>query len=230
MTDGSPCVVFDLDGTLIESEQIWRDVRHDFVSAHGGRWHDNAQSTMIGMRTEEWARYIHDDLGVNLAPAAIAKQVVAAVAARLQHVPVLPGANEALERIARDFRLGLATSAALPVAKSVLAATGWGKFFAVVVSADEVSRGKPAPDVYLRAVELLRAEPSRTAAVEDSANGIRSAYSAGLAVVAIPNHAFPPDSGSLSLASCVLANLDELDGSVVREALRRRSGETEAPT
>ena len=61
MTDGSSCVVFDLDGTLIESEQVWRDVRHEFVNAHGGRWHDNAQSTMIGMRTQEWARYIHDE-------------------------------------------------------------------------------------------------------------------------------------------------------------------------
>ncbi|MGA9944789.1 MAG: HAD family phosphatase [Candidatus Cybelea sp.] len=224
MTDGSPCVVFDLDGTLIESEQVWRDVRHEYVNAHGGRWHDNAQSTMIGMRTQEWARYMHDELNVNLAPAAIAKQVVEAVTARLKDVPILPGANEALERIARDFRLGLATSAALPVANSVLSKTGWNELFAVVVSADEVSRGKPAPDVYRRAVELLHAEPSRTAAVEDSENGIRSAYYAGLAVVAIPNHAFPPGAASLALASHVLANLNQLDAAAVYDALRGRSG------
>jgi HAD superfamily hydrolase (TIGR01509 family) len=224
MTDGLPCVIFDLDGTLIESEQVWRDVRREFVNAHGGRWHDGAQSTMIGMRTQEWASYIHDDLNVKLAPPAIAKQVVEAVTARLQDVPILPGANEALERIARDFRLGLATSAALPVAKSVLLKTGWDELFAVVVSADQVSRGKPAPDVYLRAVELLYAQPSQTAAVEDSENGIRSAYSAGLAVVAIPNHAFPPDAGALALASRVLANLNELDAAAVYDALHRRAG------
>jgi beta-phosphoglucomutase-like phosphatase (HAD superfamily) len=149
---------------------------------------------------------------------------VEAVTARLQDVPILPGANEALERMARDFRLGLATSAALPVAESVLSKTGWGELFAVVVSADEVSRGKPAPDVYLRAVELLHAQPSRTAAVEDSENGIRSAYCAALAVVAIPNHAFPPDAGTLALASRVLANLNELDAATVYDALRRRAG------
>ncbi len=226
MNDRSSCVVFDLDGTLIDSEQIWEDVRRQFVITNGGRWHDGAQAAMIGMRTQEWARYIHDDLGVALAPDEIARQVVAAVVMRLQEVPVMPGANEALERLARSFRLGLATSAALLVAQSVLDKTGWRRFFAVVVSADQVARGKPAPDVYLRAVQLLRADPSLTAAIEDSASGICSAHAAGLAVVAIPNHAFPPDAGSLGLASRVISKLDELDAGVVRDALRRRSGRT----
>ncbi len=221
MTDGLPCIVFDLDGTLIESEQIWRDVRREFVNTHGGMWHDGAQPAMIGMRTQEWAQYIHDGLGVDLAPAAIAKQVVEEVTVRLQDVPILPGANEALARLARNFRLGLATSAALPVAQSVLSKTGWDELFAVVVSADQVSRGKPAPDVYLRAVELLRAQPPQTAAVEDSENGIWSAYRAKLAVVAIPNHAFPPGAASLALASRVLASLNELDAAVVYDALHR---------
>jgi beta-phosphoglucomutase-like phosphatase (HAD superfamily) len=103
--------------------------------------------------------------------------------------------------------------------QTVLAKTGWNKYFAVVVSADEVPRGKPAPDVYLRALALLDADPSRTAAVEDSANGIRSAHAARLAVVAIPNHAFPPDAEALELTSRVLPNLDALGVAVVREVL-----------
>jgi beta-phosphoglucomutase-like phosphatase (HAD superfamily) len=212
-------VVFDLDGTLIESEQIWRDVRREFVRLHGGRWHDGAQAAMIGMRTEEWARYIHDKLGVALAPSAIAERVIATVAERLQDVPILHGATEALERLAHTFRLGLATSAALPVAQTVLAKTGWGELFAVVVSADEVPRGKPSPDVYVRALELLQADPAQAAAVEDSANGIRSAYAARLAVVAIPNHDFPPDAGALALAARVLPNLDGLNAAVIRAVL-----------
>ena len=177
-------VVFDLDGTLIESEQIWRDVRQDFVIEHGGRWNEDAQSAMIGMRTEEWSQYMHDKLGVAIAPNAIEQDVVAAVVGRLSKgIPILPGSEGALERLFVAFRLGLATSAALPVAQTVLAKTGWDKFFDVVVSADEVSRGKPAPDVYLRALELLEADPLRTAAIEDSANGIRSAHAAQLAVI-----------------------------------------------
>ncbi len=216
-----PCVVFDLDGTLIESEGIWRDVRRDFVEVHGGRWHDGAQTAMIGMRTDEWADFIHSGLGVALPPASIAQQVVTAVMARLRPPPVLPGADAAIQRLAAAFRLGLATSASLPVAQSVLATTGWKRFFDVVVSADVVARGKPAPDVYLCALDLLHAKPARTAAIEDSANGIRSAHAAGIAVIAIPNKDFPPDAGALALASRVIENLDALDDTVVWSVLQR---------
>jgi HAD superfamily hydrolase (TIGR01509 family) len=213
-------VIFDLDGTLIESEQIWRDVRQQFVIEHGGRWNEHAQTDMIGMRTAEWAQYIHDDLGVPLEPSAIAKEVVAAVVDRLsKHIPILPGAEGALERLGREFRLGLATSATLAVAQTVLAKTGWDKLFAIVVSADEVARGKPAPDVYLRALELLEADPRRTAAIEDSANGIRSAHAAKLAVVAIPNRDFRPDRDALALAACVLSSLDDLNAGTIRDVL-----------
>ena len=212
-------VVFDLDGTLVETEQIWRDVRRDFVLAHGGRWGDGAQETMIGMRTDEWARFIRDGLGVALPPERIAQVVVDAVVDRLQHVPVLPGAGEALERLGSAFPLGLATSAALPVAETILARTGWRKRFDVVVSADEVARGKPAPDVYLRAIALLGADAARTAAVEDSANGIRSASAADLRVVAVPNREFPPDAAALSLTSRVIDGLDALDVALIRSVL-----------
>ncbi len=211
------CVVFDLDGTLIDSEQIWRDVRREFAMANDGRWHSGAQAAMMGMRTDEWASYMHDALGVALPARVIAARVVDAVAERLQDPFVLPGANFALERLARAFRLGLASSAALSVAQTVLAATGWSELFAVVVSADQVPRGKPAPDVYLRALEQLDADPSKSAAVEDSANGIRSAHAARLPVIAIPNREFPPETEALALASRILRNLGELDAGVIAD-------------
>lgn len=213
----STCVVFDLDGTLVETEQIWRDERRSFVAAHGGRWPNTAQDAMIGMRTVEWARYIHDDLGVAMAPEEIARIVVASVVERLRHhIPVLPGARAALERLGGAFRLALATSAAPPVAQAALEETGWNDFFEVVVSADEVARGKPAADVYLRALECLRCDPAHAVAVEDSANGIRSADAARLPVIAVPNHEFAPDSDALRLASRVIPNLDALDIELVR--------------
>lgn len=205
---------------MIESEQIWRDARHAFAIDHGGRWVDGAQERMIGMRTNEWARYMHDDLGVSLAPDAIAKQVVDAVVQVLaKHVPALPGADDALARLASAFPLGLATAASRPVAEAALARTGWSKYFKAVVSADDVARGKPAPDVYLRALTLMAADPRQTAAIEDSANGIRSAHAAQLAVIAIPNREFPPDREALSLASRVLDTLSELDVTTVDSVL-----------
>jgi beta-phosphoglucomutase-like phosphatase (HAD superfamily) len=213
-------VIFDLDGTLVETEQVWRDVRRQFVTTHRGRWNDSAAAAMIGMRTSEWADYIHAELGVAMPSGEIAEAVVAGVIAHLQSVPVLPGAPGALERLAAAFPLGLATAASLPVATAILDKTGWTRFFEAVVSADDVKRGKPAPDVYERALQLMGADPGRTAAVEDSANGIRSAHAAGLAVIAIPNREFAPDAGSLALASRVIPSLDRLDVPLVREAVR----------
>jgi HAD superfamily hydrolase (TIGR01509 family) len=210
-------VIFDLDGTLIESEQIWRDVRRDFVRQHGGNWVNDAQNKMIGMRTEEWSRYIHDDLGVAVPPNEIAHEVVAGVIERLSAgVPILPGADVALQRLSSDFPLGLATSATLAVARAALEKTGWEKYFKVVVSADQVAYGKPAPDVYLRTLSLLNANSASTVAIEDSANGVRSANAAHLAVIVIPNREFPPDSAALSLASRVLSSLTELTAKTIQ--------------
>lgn len=212
-------VIFDLDGTLIESEQVWEAVRKSYALSHGGRWHPDAQSAMIGLRTTEWSQYMHDALLVKLPPEQIATDVVEQVANELKNAPVIPGAQSALERLSKEFCLGLATSAALPVAQSVLASTGWSKLFEAVVSADQVPRGKPAPDVYLRALELLQADAGKTAAVEDSAAGIRSAHAARLAVVAIPNRAFPPGPDALALAARVIPNLDALDAGLIRQVL-----------
>jgi beta-phosphoglucomutase-like phosphatase (HAD superfamily) len=215
-------VVFDLDGTLIESEQIWRDVRHEYVVECGGRWREDAQRAMMGMRTQEWASYMHDALGVPRSPAVIAEQVVARVIERLSEgIPVIQGAGVVLQRLAGAFVLGLATSSALAAAQFVLAKTGWQKYFAAVVSADSVARGKPAPDVYQRALKLLEAEAGETAAIEDSANGIRSAHAAGLAVIAVPNHEFPPDAQALALAAEVVPTLAGLDASTIQIVLRR---------
>ncbi|HYL27212.1 MAG TPA: HAD family phosphatase [Candidatus Nitrosotalea sp.] len=205
-------IIFDLDGTLIESEEIWAGVRRRFVIENGGRWNERAQAEMMGMRTTEWARYMHDTLGVAQSPDKIELRIADAMIERFaQRVPVLPDADAVLERCAEAFRLGVATSSPLRVAGAVLAATGWSRLFEVVVSADSVASGKPAPDVYLRAIELLDAEPMLTVAVEDSAAGIRAARAAQLSVVAIPNRSYPPDADSLALATRVVGSLAQLD-------------------
>jgi HAD superfamily hydrolase (TIGR01509 family) len=213
-------IVFDLDGTLIESEQIWCDVRRQFVVERRGDWRPDAQQTMMGMRTQEWARYMRTELGVGLPEAQIKEEVVARIVARFsQGVPVLPGADEVLDRLAGAFILGVATSSALDAANAVLAKTGWQRYFAAVVSADAVDRGKPAPDVYLRALAEMDADAARTAAIEDSTNGIRSAHAAQLAVIAIPNREFPPDADALSLAASIVSRLDDIGIGTIRDAL-----------
>jgi HAD superfamily hydrolase (TIGR01509 family) len=204
-------VVFDLDGLLLDTEQLWDEVREGLARERGGRWPERAQADMMGMSSPEWSRYMHDVVGLRETPDDIAAKVVRRMEARFrERLPLIPGAREAVERLAARWPLGLASSSNRPLIDLALGVGGLAPFFAATVSSEEVARGKPAPDVYLEAVRRLGVEPARAAAVEDSRNGLRSAHAAGLRVVAIPNAHFPPDEDSLSLADVLLDSLADL--------------------
>jgi HAD superfamily hydrolase (TIGR01509 family) len=209
-------VVFDLDGVLLDSEQVWDEVREQLVKERGGRWHDRAQTEMMGMSSGEWSRHMHDELGVPEPPEEISAEVVR----RLEEVyrkrlPLIDGAQEAVERLAARWPLGLASSSNRELIDLVLDLTGLGRFFRVTVSSEEVPRGKPAPDVYLEAARRLGLPPEHCAAVEDSRNGIRAAKAAGMRVIAIPNEHYPPGEEALALADVTLGSLAELTRSIV---------------
>ena len=209
-------VVFDLDGLLLDTERLWDEVREELARERGGKWSDRAQADMMGMSSPEWSRYMHEVVGLAESPDEIAEEVVRQMEARYrERLPLIPGAREAVERLAAHWPLGLASSSNRPLIDLALELSGLALFFAVTVSSEEVARGKPAPDVYLEAIGRLGVEPARAAAVEDSANGIRSAHAAGLRVVAIPNAHFPPDEEVLALADVVVDSLDELTPEVI---------------
>jgi HAD superfamily hydrolase (TIGR01509 family) len=204
-------VVFDLDGVLIDSEPVWEQVRRQVVAEHGGHWADDAQQRIMGMSTGEWARYLSEDLGLGLAPEAVATLVIERMAARYtEHLPLMPGAVEAVRRMAARWPLGLASSSPPSLIAVVLDAAGLRECFVTALSTEEVSRGKPAPDIYLAVCDRLDRRPPRCAAVEDSTNGLRSAAAAGLHVIAIPHPRYPPDPTALAAAGLVLTSLDEL--------------------
>jgi HAD superfamily hydrolase (TIGR01509 family) len=204
-------VVLDLDGLLIQTEEIWDDVREALARERGARYDAEAQRAMMGMSSPEWSRYMHEELGVPDPPAEISAEVVRRMEARYrERLPLLPGAVEAVERLAARWALGLASSSNRPLIDAVLELAGLGRFFRVTVSSEEVARGKPSPDVYLEAAQRLGVPPERCAAVEDSHSGIRSARAAGMRVVAIPNPAFRPDEDALAEADVVLESLEEL--------------------
>jgi HAD superfamily hydrolase (TIGR01509 family) len=204
-------VVFDLDGVLVQTEEIWDDVREAFVRERGGRYDAEAQRAMMGMSSTEWSRYIHGELGVADAPEEISAEVVRRMTARYEdRLPLLDGAREAVERLSARWPLGLASSSNRPLIDAVLRLAGLTELFRATVSSEEVERGKPAPDVYLEAARRLDIGPDRCAAIEDSHSGIRSAEAAGMRVVAIPNPSYPPDDEALVLADVVLRSLAEL--------------------
>jgi HAD superfamily hydrolase (TIGR01509 family) len=209
-------VVFDLDGLLLDTEQLWDEVRETLARERRGRWHTGAQADMMGMSSPEWSRYMHEVVGLSESPDEIADEVVRRMEDRYrERLPLLPGARDAVERLAAYWPLGLASSSNRPLIDLALDVGRLGSFFRATVASEEVARGKPAPDVYLEACSRLAVAPARAAAVEDSRNGIRSAHEAGMKVVAIPNQHFPPDAESLALADVVVPSLDELTPAVV---------------
>ena len=204
-------VVFDLDGVLVDSEHIWDEVREELAGERGGRWHDRAQADMMGMSSKEWSRYMHDVVGLADSPKEINDEVVRRLLARYaEQLPLIEGATDAVRRLAGSFRLALASSSNRAVIDAVLADSGLAPLFEATVSSEEVTRGKPAPDVFLEAARLLGLAPSRCAAVEDSGNGIRAAHQAGMRVIAIPNRRYPPPPGALRLADVVLHSIEVL--------------------
>jgi HAD superfamily hydrolase (TIGR01509 family) len=209
-------VVFDLDGLLVQSEEVWDAVREAYVRERGGRYDDEVQRAMMGMSSPEWSRYLHDTAGVPDEPEAINAEVVRRMlAAYRDHLPLIPGALDAVRRLAARFPLAVASSSNRELIDTVLDVAGLAPLFAATVSSEEVAHGKPAPDVYLEAARRLGVEPERCAAVEDSHGGIRSAKAAGMRVVAIPNPSYPPDDEALALADVTIRSLAELTPDVV---------------
>jgi HAD superfamily hydrolase (TIGR01509 family) len=217
-------VVFDLDGLLLDTEQVWDEVREQLTRERGGRWHDRAQADMMGMSSREWSRYMHDELGLAEPPEELNRLVVERMQERYRAgLPLIDGAVEAVRRLGDRWPLGLASSSNRPLIDLALAEMGVAELFRATVSSEEVDRGKPAPDVYLEAARRLGVEPDRAAAVEDSANGIRSAHAAGMHVLAIPNPHFPPAGDALELADVRLESLAELTPDAVESASSRRA-------
>jgi len=203
--------VFDLDGLLIQSEEVWDGVRERYVRERGGRYDEEIQRAMMGMSAPEWSRFLHEDAGVPEEPEQINRDVVERMLeAYRRDLPLLPGTVEAVRRAAAELPLALASSSNRVLFEEALRLAGLEDCFRVTVSSEEVARGKPEPDVYLEAARRLGAAAERCTAIEDSQAGIRSAKAAAMRVVAIPNPSYPPDDEALELADVVLESLEEL--------------------
>jgi HAD superfamily hydrolase (TIGR01509 family) len=209
-------IVLDLDGVIVDTEEVWDHERRAYVAQHGGTWTDAATRAMQGMSSAEWSTYLHDELGAEGEPEEISRAVAALVVAEVQReLPLLPGAIRAVNALAHAYTLGLASSANREVIDAVLDGAGLTARFAATVSSEEVARGKPAPDVYLEAARRIGVDPTACAAVEDSSNGLRAAHAAGMVVIATPNHAFPPAPDALALASVVVDGIRDVTPELV---------------
>ena len=212
-------VIFDLDGVLMDSEQRWNAAKEALVRGSGGSWRAEAPTVMMGMSSPEWSAYLRDELGVPLAADAISREVVGRMQdGYRQELPLLPGAVETVRALADRWPLGLASSSNREVIDLVLELADLGDAFRVTVSSEEVERGKPDPEVYLRTARELGADPARCVAIEDSSNGLRAAAAAQMAVIAVPNPQYPPDADAVALASATVGVVGEITPALVEQA------------
>jgi HAD superfamily hydrolase (TIGR01509 family) len=215
-------VIFDLDGVLVDSEQLWNGAKEALVRETGGAWRDEAATAMMGMSSPEWAAYLHDELGVPMDVGAINREVVRRMEEGYRRdLPLLPGAVEAVRRLAARWPLGLASSSNRELIDLVLEVAGFGDAFRVTVSSEEVARGKPAPDVYLAAAGRLGVRPERCVAIEDSSNGLRSAAAAGMKVIAVPNPHYAPAADALALAAAAVPVVGDVTPELIEQVFRR---------
>lgn len=180
-------VLVDMDGTLVDSEPYWKRHEVALMHEHGLEWTDEDAAQMVGNALLVSAHHLHGR-GVRLEPAAIVDRMVEGVLGDLRrHVPWLPGARELLGELDdRGVPVALVTMAYRSLAETVAGALPRGRF-EVIVSGDEVQRGKPHPEPYLRAAQLLGVDPSRCVAIEDSRTGVASAEAAGCVSLVVPH-------------------------------------------
>jgi len=204
-------LLFDLDGVLIDSEPVWERVRRAFVHRHGAEWSADVQRSMMGVSTDVWSSALSELIGGEPGPDKVARLVIDEMASEYRRrLPMIDGAAEVVRRLARSYPLGIASGSPRSLIELVLELSGLAACFQAVLSSDEISRGKPAPDPYLELASRLGIEPADCAAIEDSSNGLRSALAAGAVVVAIPPRANIPDPDLLALAAAVLDDIGQL--------------------
>lgn len=214
-------VVLDMDGIITDTETLWDEVRRGMAAEDGVPWPAGATEAMMGMSTPEWSTFLAREVGLRGEPGELAGRTIDGMAAHYRAgVPLMPGAVEAIHRLSARWPLGLASSSPRRLIDTVLAELGVTDRFAATVSTEEVAAGKPSPDGYLRACELLGVEPAAAVAIEDSSNGVRSAAAAGMRVIAIPHDAYDVAPDALALAAVRLGSLDEVTVERV-EALAR---------
>jgi HAD superfamily hydrolase (TIGR01509 family) len=204
-------VLWDMDGTLVDTEPYWIAQEHALVESFGGTWSHEHALELVGLALVDSAAYILSVTGLPLTPEQVVRRLVDGVGAALaEQVPWRPGARQLVSGLrAAGVPLALVTMSYRSLTDVLEAALPPG-LFDVVVPGDEVLRGKPDPFPYQRAAQLLGVRAQDCVAIEDSESGARAAVAAGAATIVVPSvKPVPPISGAVQLPT--LAGLAPAD-------------------
>jgi HAD superfamily hydrolase (TIGR01509 family) len=188
-TAGLPAaVLWDMDGTLVDTEPYWISAEHAIVEEHGGVWSEEYAHELVGNDLMVSAEFIRAHSPVTLTPVEIVEELLRRVIVQVrEHVPWRPGARELLAALGSEgVPCVLVTMSWRSLADAVVDALPEGTFTALVTG-DEVEHGKPHPEPYLAAARLLGVDAADCIAIEDSPTGVRSAVDAGVPTLAVPH-------------------------------------------
>ena len=211
-------VLWDLDGTLADTEPSWFAAEYALAAEHGAEWTDADAHSLVGSDLIDSGVYIRDRMGLDLDPADIVELLLDRVVADTRRGVVWrPGARELLSACrAADLPCALVTMSYARVVEPVLDQLPAGTF-GVVVTGDTVEHGKPHPEAYLRAAASLGADPRRCVAIEDSPTGASSAEDAGAHVLVVPHTVPVPDGpGRTSIPSLAGVGVGDLTALAAR--------------
>ncbi|KHO18943.1 HAD family hydrolase [Mycolicibacterium setense] len=224
-------VLWDMDGTLVDSEKLWDIAMHALYANMGGALTAEVRESTVGGSAETVMRIVYDDLGLEPDPAAMAESAdwLHDYTGELfeQGLPWRPGAKEMLDALTADgVPMALVTNTRRGLTERALKSIG-SHYFTVSVCGDEVDRAKPAPDPYLTAAHLLGLPAEHCLAVEDSITGTASAEAAGCPVLVVPNDIEVPEGPGRWHADS-LAALGVEDLRAVYQTLNSQAGERTA--
>ena len=219
MSDGLlRAVLFDMDGLLVDSEPLWFEAECAVMATMGGSWARADQLELTGGSLEHSVGYMRARALRPAEPALVGRWLLDTMAALIAErgVPLMPGAAELLAEVAAaGIPMALVTSAQRQIMDAVV--TRAGLAFGTTVCAEDVSRGKPGPEPYLRAAALLRQPPAGCAALEDSPRGITAAEAAGCPVIAVPSVPLPVALGTAQPGRAIVGSLQEVDLAGIRQ-------------
>ncbi len=187
MLKNKEAVIFDLDGTLVDSMNIWREIDIEYLGRHGIKLPENLQGEIEGMSFTETACYFKERFQLEDSVETIKNDWNKMTRYKYTNeVPLKNGVKEFLPFCKkRDLKLAIASSNSIELIKGILSAHNIAQYFSIIKSACDVGKGKPAPDIYLKVAEELHTEPNKCLVFEDIIPGIMAGKSAGMSVCAI---------------------------------------------
>ncbi|CAL5411153.1 unnamed protein product [Camellia sinensis] len=183
------CVILDLDGTLLNTDGIVSEVLKVYLVKHGKQWDGREAHKVVGKTPSEAAAVIVEDYGLPLSIDKFVSEITPMFSAQWCSIKALPGANRLINHLGgHDVRMALASNSPRESIETKISYhPGWKESFSVIIGGDEVTAGKPSPEIFLEAAKKLNIDPSKCLVVEDSIPGVMAGKAAGMEVVAVPS-------------------------------------------